>query len=594
MAIREPNRPTTGAEDTRESVISAIYETVIRPELYSAFMEAWESHIVTALGLQPARREGDEMPTGGMPVDPQLRAHFERAYQILEQLGRTSPPSTVAERIAGAEGFSLLVTPGGEVASASAAAWQFALARQGQGEPDLMGALGAVMTAGSSELLGQLLRAAQAGEATASPVVLATEGAPRHLLARITPTPAEQGSGTRLLVVIEALEYRWSRTAAEMLVTSFGLSRAEVQIVRNLLAGSSLREIALASNRSEHTVRNQAKSVLAKTGAPGQVDLIRLVVFLINQQVPRPERPSVTPQLTEQELRMSDGRAVQVFGCGPPSGRAVIYLHGMADGMSPLLYNRERLAARGLRVIAPVRPGFGRSEPIERVDRSLDVVTAHLAELIERMALERPLLLGHAGGALYAQVAATRLGDRVAGAVCVSGGPPFTRLGQFTRMAPRQRVVAYTARFAPALLPTVLRAGIAQIDGKEVEAFMTSLFRDGTHDRAVIDRLGIAGLIQDGYRFTVEQGYLGFLMDSHFMVRDWRPELGAARARVIRINGARDPILPPDTVTSGFAGMANCEVRILEDCGQLLFYERPAAVLDAVAELLCGADPVSA
>ncbi|MFD2856963.1 LuxR C-terminal-related transcriptional regulator [Seohaeicola zhoushanensis] len=86
-----------------------------------------------------------------------------------------------------------------------------------------------------------------------------------------------------MALVIEAMEYRWTAAAEAMLVASFGLSRAEVDIVRQLLAGRSLRQIAEQSGRSEHTVRNQAKAVLAKTGAPGQVDLIRLVVFLINQ-----------------------------------------------------------------------------------------------------------------------------------------------------------------------------------------------------------------------------------------------------------------------------------------------------------------------
>ena len=72
-------------------------------------------------------------------------------------------------------------------------------------------------------------------------------------------------------------------SAAALLAETFGLSPAEVDLVRQLLAGHALKDTARDSGRSEHTVRNQTKSILAKTGAPGQVDLVRLVAFLLSE-----------------------------------------------------------------------------------------------------------------------------------------------------------------------------------------------------------------------------------------------------------------------------------------------------------------------
>lgn len=53
-----------------------------------------------------------------------------------------------------------------------------------------------------------------------------------------------------------------------------GLSRAEQRVCTLLLTGARAREIAQALNLSVSTVRSQLRSIYAKTGASGQVELI--------------------------------------------------------------------------------------------------------------------------------------------------------------------------------------------------------------------------------------------------------------------------------------------------------------------------------
>lgn len=552
-------------------MISAIYESVIRPELYGAFMEAWGAHIQAVMSEQPQAAIGTGQD--GLELDPELEAHFARAYQILEQLGRQSPAPSLADQVETGAGFALLIGPHGQLRAISAAA----RARLGADAP--LEALRAGLNAGADDLLRQALSAAASGDTAAAPVVLSAGAAPRHLLARIGAGPdGEVG------VVVEALEYRWSRAAEAMLVASFGLSRAEVEIVRHLLAGLSLKQIAETTGRSEHTVRNQSKAVLAKTGAPGQVDLIRLVVFLINQESRKAARRPGALALERRQIA-AGGRAVQLYSAGDAGGRPVIFLHGMLDGPAVLEHLAPRLRARGLRVLMPARPGYGQTDPVARAPQALDAMTDILRALIATEDLRRPVLLGHMAGCLYAHVLAARLGDAVAGAVCASGVAPITRLAQLSRMAPRQRVVAYTARFAPALLPTILRAGIAQIDGRQVRDFMTALYAPGTHDHSVIERLDVGALLQAGYRFSVEQGHVGFATDSHFVVRDWTAEIDGCARPVLYFNGRHDPVVPAARVVETMAGREGTQVTVLENAGQLLLYEHPDLVLDAVDRL---------
>lgn len=571
------NPGRTAPEGTiRERVIAAIYESVIRPDLYDEFMDVWGSHI-----SQIVETKADEGGEGAVEVDPDLQAHFARAYEIFEQIGRKTPSDQIGERIERAPGVALLLDARGELIAASPSA------RDLLGGDPALDTLRRALGSHSAELLGQMLRQADAGNSTAAPVILWTDWAPRHLVARIVHAPVHPGSGPSLTVVIESLEYRWSDEAEAMLVTSFGLSRAEVDLVRQLLGGRTLRQIAEDSGRSEHTVRNQAKSVLAKTGAPGQVDLIRMVVFLIRPRGASDGAFAGFGAFPETLMRMeSTGKTVQVMQFGPRGGRPVIFLHGMIDGLAAVFFLREELAAANIRMIVPVRPGFGKSDPVARGEDALDVLEAHVREVIERLSLRRPVLMCHLAGNIYGQVLVRRLGKLLAGLLSISGNPPVTRVSQLARMPRRQRVVAYTARFAPALLPTILRAGIAQVDGQGVDHFRKALFAPGTHDAGVIERLDLTELLHAGFRFSVEQGMIGFATDSHLVVYDWSRHLGPLEVPVIMLHGERDPVVPPDSLIDAMEGIRGSEVRLVPEAGQLLMYEHPRIVLDALEELL--------
>ena len=64
---------------------------------------------------------------------------------------------------------------------------------------------------------------------------------------------------------------------AHILCGLFDLSPAEARVAQKLVEGSSVDEIALASDLSPATIRNQLKSVLAKTGTNRQAELVGLL-----------------------------------------------------------------------------------------------------------------------------------------------------------------------------------------------------------------------------------------------------------------------------------------------------------------------------
>jgi DNA-binding CsgD family transcriptional regulator len=65
-----------------------------------------------------------------------------------------------------------------------------------------------------------------------------------------------------------------------LLVEAFELTPAEADLAADLLGGLSVREIAAASERSIATIRTHLASLLAKTGATRQSELVRLLMRL--------------------------------------------------------------------------------------------------------------------------------------------------------------------------------------------------------------------------------------------------------------------------------------------------------------------------
>lgn len=67
----------------------------------------------------------------------------------------------------------------------------------------------------------------------------------------------------------------------ELIHTAFGLSCAETRVVRALVLGMSLKQIAEANHITVHTVRNHLKSVFAKTGFKRQGEMIGALINFI-------------------------------------------------------------------------------------------------------------------------------------------------------------------------------------------------------------------------------------------------------------------------------------------------------------------------
>lgn len=562
----------------RARLIGRIYDVVLHPESFDSFMGDWSVYVDQAL-----RRLGDIRVTEGEARqtldDPVIETHFRRALALFERLGRGDVDSAVT---GDAENVLIRLGRGGAVLDRGPDATALF------GAAPELGAIQASLEPDSAARFARFLAAFERAPASGRFAVLSlsdpgrAEGHPGSgLVAAVT---CRDASGEGFVVELRPLVIRWTPVLDEILTQSFRLTPRETELLRALSAGDDLAGIAAGTGRSVNTLRAQLKSVFAKTRTGTQAELMRLVSVLLLHG-PEGQVKAAPPAVDGREIRVTteDGRQVPVHLFGPRDGLPVVFLHGMLEGLGVTTRLETALRTHGIRLIAPVRVNYGQAEADTRIREAPDLAARDVGAVLEHLGIDAAILLGHMAGMVHAYAGAARLGRRVPGLVAVSGCVPVRSVEQFARMTPRQRAVAYTARFAPALLPAILRAGIAQIDSAAASGFMTSLYPEDSPDRALIGHPDIGAAIIDGYRFTVAQGLQAFRTDAWHITRDWSALMRASDCPVLMIHGTRDTVITIDSVRA--QAQSSNRFTLIEDParGQLLFYDTPDTVLRQVA-----------
>ncbi len=122
-------------------------------------------------------------------------------------------------------------------------------------------------------------------------------------------------------------------------------------------------------------------------------------------------------------ITLADGRTIQVHEYGDPEGAPVLVCHGTPSSGVQSAEHAADAAGRGLRLIGFDRPGYGSSTP--RPDRTIADVAADVAEIADRLGLERFGMRGLSGGGPHVLACAALLPERVAGVVSMASPAPY-------------------------------------------------------------------------------------------------------------------------------------------------------------------------
>ncbi len=106
---------------------------------------------------------------------------------------------------------------------------------------------------------------------------------------------------------------------------------------------------------------------------------------------------------------------------GPANGRPVVFVHGYMMGGQLWRQVSERLAARGLRCIAPTWPLGAHPEPLRRgADQTITGVAGMVAEVLDALDLRDVVLVGNDTGGVVTQLVAVHHRERLGALVLTS------------------------------------------------------------------------------------------------------------------------------------------------------------------------------
>lgn len=251
---------------------------------------------------------------------------------------------------------------------------------------------------------------------------------------------------------------------------------------------------------------------------------------------------SVAPAESRRRVVLADARRLVYNVYGDPRGRPVLYMHGFPGSRLEAGLTNGAAYRLGLCVVAPDRPGLGRSDPVPR--RRMTDWPQDAAQLADALGWDRFPVIGVSGGAPFALACASLLGDRVSRVAVVAGmGPPDaprgTRgmrwFGRLELLLARHWPVAARPLFRWAVAATLAHPyrSPAWVDGRLPEA-----------DRRVLARPEIAHLFRDSVRESVRQGYSANLEGMRLLARPWGFRLDRIATPVRLWHGEADITVP--------------------------------------------------
>ncbi len=150
-------------------------------------------------------------------------------------------------------------------------------------------------------------------------------------------------------------------------------------------------------------------------------------------------------------MTLPDGRELAWLEAGRARGFPVFMFHGTPGTRLQVSFDEKAIAASGVRLIAPDRPGYGHSSFHKA--RTLADWATDVATLADHLKIERFAVAGVSGGGPHAAVCARFLPERVTAAALVSGVGPMADPEFAVGMVGFNKAATALAQRAPFVLP---------------------------------------------------------------------------------------------------------------------------------------------
>ncbi|KAF0093399.1 MAG: hypothetical protein E1N59_2902 [Puniceicoccaceae bacterium 5H] len=245
-----------------------------------------------------------------------------------------------------------------------------------------------------------------------------------------------------------------------------------------------------------------------------------------------------------RQLTLPDGKVLGYLEMGPTDGQPILYMHGWPSCRLQILHARTEAHRRGLRIIAPDRPGLGLSSP--QPARTILDFPPLVEALADHLGLERFSVLCESGGCPYALATAYMLPHRVDRVAVLCGAPPLSEFPDWSDLFPVFRLLLTIRRKAPQWQLRILQLATwyCQLMPEKwlVKAVLPVLPRRDRDAMREPNALPVYAAMAQG---TYGNGPAPVLQDGELFLQNWGFPYTALRQPVRFWHGANDKTLPP-------------------------------------------------
>ena len=244
-------------------------------------------------------------------------------------------------------------------------------------------------------------------------------------------------------------------------------------------------------------------------------------------------------------VRAADGSVTGYYEFGDPHGRPVVAMHGTPNSGVGFAWTDAPARERGLRVLAPDRPGVGDSDPwrIERAVTVADYVDP-LRAFADALQLDSFFVLGYSGGGPYALATAQALNRRVIAAAIVSGAGEVGRWANIGDFDATDEWLTRLALHAPAVGRATVGVSLLFARLAPKLSFRFAKLGMSPTDLAIMDEVADAPTAVAVFTASCRRTTRGVIDDYAALGRPWGFDLAGITVPVRCWHAATDPLVP--------------------------------------------------
>lgn len=393
-----------------------------------------------------------------------------------------------------------------------------------------------------------------------------------------------------IVAIVQTSDVAWPAHLGPILQDLFKFTRAEIDVLRLVVEGHRVSEIMTMRGASEATVRSQLAAIFRKSGTTSQVECIRMIMGLamlhdadegraIADRLQAEIGSSYYPRTQQRQvLKLSNGRIIDYSVFGAETGDTLLFYHCQVFGDSWFPEAVEMARSAGLRIIAPLRPGFGQTTVYDGPYCDPQVFSADVEELLDHENVETATIVSVSSGLVHAVAAVDRMPGRFKGISATHPILPVLSLDDlegtngYNYLIPRARLL-----FPPAL-KLMCRAGFAFVQTAGAAAFIRALLRYAPKDVEWAMRPDIFPLLEWGTTIHAKQGYLGNLGDISYP-KDWSGLLRNAKVPVRLVIGEHDRNVPWAAARRYANDFDHISLHVLHDSGYLVHHQHSETLI---------------